>query len=187
MITLPMHSLSAASVLAVLRDSFSEESISARFGELLLKSLAIVAITALIAWLASVLVRFLFEALGAGAPCGRLLGKVALLVVLVLGLIALLGVWGVDTTGLGLLVMYGVLGLFLFGCYAALAPLRCLIAGASVRYGAMLKEGDALEQGELCGRLLELGAFQAVLELEDGSELVLPNTDLFQGHWRRRR
>ncbi len=108
---------------------------------------------------------------------GRFLGNLARWAVIVIGLVACLGVFGVNTTSLA--AMVGAAGLAIG--LALQGSLSNLAAGIMLLVLRPFKVGDSIRVGGVEGTVYEIELFNLKLNAPDFRRIIVPNSQVFGG------
>ncbi len=106
---------------------------------------------------------------------GRFVGNLARWIIIIMGLVACLGVFGVNTTSLAAVV--GAAGLAVG--LALQGSLTNLAAGVMLLLLRPFKVGDVIQIGSLMGTVYEIELFNLKLNGPDFRRIILPNSQVF--------
>ncbi len=150
-------------------------SYAVEWGLKVLGALIVLVITWIIAaWIRSVIIRSLSRP-RVDQTFGRFAGNLARWMVIAMGLIACLGVFGVNTTSLA--AMVGAAGLAIG--LALQGSLSNLAAGIMLLVLRPFKVGDLIQVSSVLGTVYEIELFTLKINAPDGRRIIIPNSQVF--------
>jgi small conductance mechanosensitive channel len=149
--------------------------LSVEWGLRLVGALILLVVTWIVsAWLRSVVLRAINRP-RVDQTFGRFLGNLVRWLIIGTGLIACLGVFGVNTTSLA--AMVGAAGLAIG--LALQGSLSNLAAGIMLLFLRPFKVGDFIQVGSVMGTVYEVELFTLKLNAPDNRRIILPNNQVF--------
>lgn len=123
------------------------------------------------------LLRSRIEASSASNTTGQLVANFAYIGVWMLGLLAILGVLGLDKTFASLLAGAGVAGILIGFAFKDIAA--NYLSGVLLALVRPFEVGDLIKIEGHMGRVLNIGLFRTEIETFDGQRALIPNADSF--------